>query len=81
MAGMKNSAYYNAIREKARTLRDIYGGMMTMTDLTHELGYGSKKSARAWVASVELEGTRIGRSIKYDTDLVAKALVAGRGMC
>lgn len=34
------SSHYNEIKEKRQILRDIYGGMMTIADLTKELGYG-----------------------------------------
>lgn len=69
------------VREKAKVLRDIYGGMMTVVDLTRELGYGSRGSARAWLAASDVPGVRVGRSIRYETDLVAKAIVDRRGMC
>lgn len=76
----RSGAYYNAVREKREILRGIYGGMMTLADLTKELGYTSPKSALKWVESVEIEGTKIGRSVRYDTDMVARRLVDGRGM-
>lgn len=71
----------NEIQQKRRTLRGLYGGMMSLEQLKEELGYRSPKSARAWLAEVGLAGTRIGKSIKYDTDQVAKILVDARGMC
>ena len=74
-----SGAYYNAVREKRDILRSIYGGMMTLADLTKELWYSSRKSAAKWVESVELDGTRVGKSVRYDTDLVARKLVDGRG--
>ena len=33
-----SGTYYNAVREKRDILRSIYGGMMTLADLTKELG-------------------------------------------
>ena len=51
-----------------------------LTDLTRELGYGSPKSARAWLATVDVEAVKVGRSLRYETDQVAKAIVDGRGM-
>ncbi len=74
------SSHYNEIKEKRQILRDIYGGMMTIADLTKELGYGSPKSARAWLSTVGVEAVRVGRGIRYETDQVAKAIVNGRGM-
>lgn len=74
------SSHYNAIREKRQILRDIYGGMMSIADLTKELGYKSPKSARAWLATVGVEAVKVGGGIRYETDQVAKAIVDGRGM-
>lgn len=39
---------YTSIAEKRRILRDIYGGMMTLTDVARELGR-TRDVARAWV--------------------------------
>lgn len=74
------SSHYNAIKEKRQILRDIYGGMMSIADLTKELGYNSPKSARSWLATVDVEAVKVGRGIRYETDQVAKAIVNGRGM-
>lgn len=74
------SSHYNAIKEKRQILRDIYGGMMSITDLTKELGYNSPKSVRSWLATVDVEAVKVGRGIRYETDQVAKAIVNGRGM-
>lgn len=74
------SIHYDEIKEKRKILRDIYGGMMTIADLIHELGYSSRKSAQAWLATVGVEAVRVGRGIRYETDQVAKAIVDGRGM-
>ncbi len=74
------SSLYNEIKEKRQILREQYGGMMTIVDLTKELGYGSPKSARAWLATVDVEPVRVGRGVRYETDQVARAIVNGRGM-
>ena len=74
------SSHYNEIKEKRQILRDIYGGMMTIEDLTKELGDSCRKSARAWLATVDVEAVKVGRSLRYETDQVAKAIVDGRGM-
>ena len=74
------SKYYRDIREKRNILREVYGGMMTVTDLAKELGYSDRKSARRAAEEMGLRATRIGRLKRYDTDLVARALVNGRGM-
>jgi hypothetical protein len=77
---MAYDAHAAAIREKRTILRREYGGMMSVTDLTHELGYASRQSTSAWIKMTGILGTKIGRSVKYDTDCVAKILVDARGM-
>lgn len=73
------AAIYNEIAEKRRTLRGLYGGMMNLTDLTHELGLKDKRVAKAWAAQHGI-GNQIGRFVKFETDQVAKLIVMGRGM-
>lgn len=73
-------AYYKEVAEKRKILRDIYGGMMTLVQLGHELGYSCPKSTRAWVREHALEGVKMGKSVRYETDQVAKVIVDGRGM-
>lgn len=75
-----SSDYHAAVREKRKILRDIYGGMMTLKDVTKELGYGSTHSTYDWIAAAGVDAVRVGRSKKYETDMVAKAIVNGRGM-
>lgn len=72
--------YYREVYEKRKILRETYGGMMTLKQLGQELGYGSPKSTQAWVREHSLEGVKVGRSIRYETDLVAKIIVNCRGM-
>ena len=71
---------YTDIAEKRKLLREIYGGMMTLTDVAKELGNRDRSVARAWVRSLGL-GTQIGKRVYYETDEIAKAIVHGRGMC
>lgn len=73
------STLYNEIAEKRRTLRSIYGGMMNLTDLTRELGLKDKRVAKAWAQEHGI-GNQVGRFVKFDTDMVAKHIVMGRGM-
>lgn len=75
-----NPAYYRAVADKRKILRDIYGGMMTLRQLSKELSYGSDNSTRKWVREHALEGVKMGKSVRYETDQVAKAIVEGRGM-
>lgn len=77
----KTPGLYREIREKQRMLRDLYGGMMTLTDLKYELGYSCSDSARAAIRALGIVPTQVGRMKRYDTDLVAKRLVELRGMC
>ena len=73
------AAIYSDIREKRGILREIYGGMMSLADLSRELGM-SPEDAKVWASSQGI-GTIIGRRIKYETDMVAKIIVVQRGMC
>ena len=73
------AAIYNEIAEKRRTLRGIYGGMMSLSDLAKELGVKDKRSAKAWAMQQGI-GNQIGRFLRFETDQVAKAIVNGRGM-
>lgn len=70
---------YTDIAEKRKIMRDIYGGMMTLTDVARELSV-NRGVARAWVRGLGL-GTQIGKRVYYETDEIAKAIVQGRGMC
>ena len=67
-------------REKREILRSIYGGMMTIADLTRELGYTNQRSTKRWVDSVEAPATMIGTRKRFDTDVIARILVDRRGM-
>lgn len=69
----------NEIAEKRRIMRGIYGGMMTLAQLTRELGLKDTRAAKSWAIANGI-GNQIGRNIKYDTDTVAKTIVLGRGM-
>lgn len=71
----------SAIKEKRKILREVYGGMMTLRDLMVELGYQSEKSASRAAIEMDIPGTMVGRSKRYDTDVVARRLVELRGMC
>lgn len=70
---------YTDIAEKRKVLREIYGGMMTLTDVANELGR-SRDVARAWVRELGL-GVQIKKRVYYETDEIAKAIVQARGMC
>lgn len=70
---------YASITEKRKLLRDLYGGMMTLTDVSKELSV-TRDVARAWVRDLSL-GVQIGKRTYYETDEIAKAIVQARGMC
>ena len=40
------------IVERAAELRELYGGMMTLTDICKEMGHLDPKSARQWLSGV-----------------------------
>lgn len=73
------SALRTQVKEKRLIMREIYGGMMSLTDLAKELGM-KPEAAKAWAREAGI-GNRIGSRIKYETDEVARVLVNGRGMC
>ena len=55
---------------------------MSPTDIARELGYYPKPSVGdRWAVKHEIPAVRLGpRKRGYETDLVAKAIVQGRGM-
>ena len=72
-------AYYKEIEKKTKLFRADYGGMMNIEQLRQELGL-CRNSVYAWVREHDLEGVKVGRVIKYETDQVARVIVDGRGM-
>lgn len=72
------ASLYEKVRKKADELYRRYGGMMTTTDLSKELGV-NRDAAKAWARSEGI-GNRIGKRIKYETDEVARRIVETRGM-
>lgn len=72
------SSLRSQIKEKQTILREIYGGVMSLTDLRKELG-STKEYAREWARERNI-GFQTGARVKYETDEVAKAIVCIRGM-
>ena len=68
------SAISRAIAEKRR--------IMSSTDVAREVGYCPRASSGdRWAAEHDIPAIRMGpRKRGYETDLVAKAIVQGRGM-
>lgn len=81
MSISSTSALGKAVTEKRKILREQYGGMMSVQDLMNEFGFKSKESALRAISDLGIQPTQLGRSRRYDTDLVAKRLVEIRGMC
>lgn len=69
-----------ARKEKREILRSIYGGMMTLADLSNELGYSNPRSTARWIQETGAPATMVGTRKKYDTDIIARILVDRRGM-
>ena len=66
------------IAEKRRTLRTIYGGIMSPTELDRELGR-SRGGGIAWARMVGLEAIQVSpKRIGFETDRVAEEIVKGR---
>jgi len=76
----QDHAHSRAIAEKRRILRNEYGGMLTLAQLTRELGYSCPTAAKAWIRDHALEGVRMGTTVRYEADVVAKVIVDARGM-
>lgn len=68
------------IVEKRRFLRQEYGGLMTLKDLAHELGFRDPRAAKGWAVTNQIRAVRMPTKggnvcIKYDTDHVAQTIV------
>lgn len=73
---MANYHEINALKEE---LSKKYGGLMTVADLERELGV-TRSVAKKW-AQDNVPGVMIGKRVKYEARLVAKAIVNARGFC
>lgn len=79
---MKPTPLSREIAEKRRLLYQRHGGIMSPTDLAREVGYCARPVMGAkWAAEHDIPAVRMGPHKRgYETDLVAKAIVQGRGM-
>lgn len=70
------------IAEKRRLLFARHGGIMSPTDVAREVGYYPKpRNGDRWAQEHDIPAVSMGaRKRGYETDLVAKAIVQGRGM-
>jgi hypothetical protein len=72
-------ANYHEIKVVKDEMFDRYGGLMSVADLEKELGV-TRAVAQKW-AQDNVPGVMIGKRVKYETRLVAKAIVSARGFC
>ena len=76
---------YREIEQKEQYLRNQYGdGMMTFKDVGQELGFSehSIRSIQKAIEDLGIPAVMVGsKRPKYETHLVAKAIVERRGMC
>lgn len=70
--------YPAQLRVKQETLRRLYGGMMTLSEVSRELGYRSRTAARDWLESHMVPEVLIGVVPRYESDVVAKVIVDSR---
>lgn len=75
------STNYREIYKKRDEMYDRYGGMMTMVQVKMELGVTDNRTAKEILRDLGVEPIRLGRSLKYETDMLARAIVNRRGMC
>ena len=79
---MKPTPLSREIAEKRRLMYQRHGGLMSPTDVAREVGYFARAAlGDKWAAEHDIPAVRMGpRKRGYETDLVAKAIVQGRGM-
>lgn len=69
------------IAEKRRLMFERHGGLLCPKDLARELGYAHYEDAERWARERGIPAVPLGqRKRGYEVDLVAKAIVQGRGM-
>ena len=68
-----------------RTVRDDlekkYGGMMNLSEVRLELGRTSGDTAKKWLDKHGVPGILVGAKPRWETRLVARAIVNARGFC
>lgn len=76
---------YREIEQKEQYLRNQYGGgMMSFKDVGRELGFStySVRSIQKAIDDLGIPAVKVGSNRpKYETHLVAKAIVERRGLC
>lgn len=66
--------------EKRRFLRQEYGGLMSLTQLAHELGYRDTRAAKHWAITHKVRAVQMPKQggqmcRKFDTDHVAQIIM------
>lgn len=74
-------ADYREVRTVADELTKKYGGMMNLTEVRIELGRTSGDIAKRWLEKHGVPGILVGAKPRWETRLVAKAIVNSRGFC
>lgn len=73
--------FYREVKRKTEILRADYGGMMSVKDIMRELGFWSRHTVINWLRDNSVDGVKVDRkSVKYETDLIARRIVEQRGM-
>lgn len=72
---------YREIYKKRDDMYARFGGMMTLAQVKEELGVSDDRTARTILQDLGVEPTKLGRIKKYETYLLARALVNRRGAC
>lgn len=72
---------YREVNKLANDFHEKYGGMMTLSDVAVELGRASRETAKKWLMDHEVPGVQVGVYPRWESRLVAKAIVALRGFC
>lgn len=68
------------IVQKRRIMRQEYGGLMSLKDLAHELGFRDTRAAKQWAVSHKVRAVQMPKQggqmcHKFDTDHVAQILM------
>ena len=74
-------ADYREIRKVQDELVGKYGGMMNLTEVRMELGRTSGDIAKRWLEKHDVPSILVGVKPRWETRLVAKAIVNSRGFC
>lgn len=70
--------YSAQLAAKQKLLYSRYGGMMTLSAVSRELGYKNRAVAQEWVLRHRIPEVQIGAVTRYESDVVARAIVDSR---